>query len=83
MTDEQTRPDQLAEQTWQPGQSDTLPDLPDSAYPDDATPLDPVDQARDAGDQDPDSLAGDFTDPDVDVDALVGEPADDQEATDE
>lgn len=50
-----------------PGQ---LPPVDPGAYPDDATPLDPP--ALDA-DEDPDSLAGDFTPGDVDVDELLGE----------
>lgn len=83
MTDK-TRPEPLAEQTADPGQG-PLPDLPDSAYRDDAVDLPEADvPATDDGDTDPDATAGDFTDPDVDLtDVLPGWDVDPETEDDE
>lgn len=39
----------LDEQVWSPGDSPILPPLPDSAYPPDAEPLDPLPESETAG----------------------------------
>lgn len=74
MDDEQTRP---AEDAPDPGASDTAPETADpEPLPGDAEV--PEVPALDDGDEDPDSLAGDFTDPDVDV-PLAVQPDEDGE----
>lgn len=85
MTDDTTRPDpdpappDLPEQEATAG-TGPLPDLPDTAYGDDATDLpEPEVPSRDDGDEDPDSLAGDFANSDVDLDDVLGPPSPDQD----
>lgn len=75
MTDETRQPDPLPEQDGGPDEG-MLPDLPDSAYPDDTEPIPAMtgSAAREPGaaldyddepDEDPDDLAGDVVEGDL------------------